>query len=151
MNEPTEEHNGQLFTNKHELPPAIYHALKGKERKMSRDVLHVTEAIDAPRIRVLRLRHAGEIIEDVSDRLWAMLGTAVHGVVADAGEVLPEAFTEEQIALNVETPDGTVTITGTSDIYDGDTKRIDDYKCTSVWAWIFARLEYPKNGGVRPE
>lgn len=38
------------------------------------------------RIAILTARHAGEIVEDVSDRIWALFGSAVHAILERSGE-----------------------------------------------------------------
>jgi hypothetical protein len=83
----------------------------------------------SPRMVWLKRRHDDEIEEDVSDRIWAMLGTAAHYVVENAGgdNILQEGYIEAKV--------GDVTLSGTFDLYDGE--ELTDVKTLSVWSIIY--------------
>tara|TARA_R100001015_G_scaffold8156_2_gene3183 strand:+ start:279 stop:989 length:711 start_codon:yes stop_codon:yes gene_type:complete len=72
--------------------------------------------------------------EDISEKLWSVLGTAVHKVFEDhSGE---DVISEERLFVEV---DGWV-ISGAIDLQDADGP--SDYKCTSVWAVIHDKVEW---------
>jgi len=122
------------ITNNYNLPKSIVRAVKNHEHKSAQ--YSVTELLKPPRILHLERRHQDEISEDVSERIWALFGTAVHSI-AQAGEGsqdLSEEYMESVI--------GGVTISGTSDLYDSETKTLWDFKNTSVWTIIYnSRIE----------
>ena len=93
--------------------------------------------IQPPRITQLTRRHWDEIEIDASDRIWVLLGSAIH-VILERGK-LSESLKEEQLEINL---DG-ITITGRPDLWYNYS--IIDYKVTSIWNIIFepkGREEY---------
>ena len=54
--------------------------------------ISITALISAPRKRQLELRHQYEITEDASERVYMLLGSAVHAILerADTKDSLPE-------------------------------------------------------------
>jgi len=88
----------------------------------------VTTLMNAPRVRLLTVRHWKELQEDVSDHLWRILGDAVHEVMSNVDGT--HRFVEQKIE---EVVDG-ITIVGKPDLYDDKEKSISDFKITSIWA-----------------
>lgn len=116
------------ITNHHNLPDAIYSAVSQMDREQKENVFSATTLILPPQIYQLRQKCGVNIIEDASDRLWALLGTCVHAVLdkhSGAG------VNEERLSVEI---DG-VTITGQPDLITGN--EIHDYKVTSTWTVIF--------------
>lgn len=70
------------LTNKHNLPETIVNALKYDTHTLAGDI-SVTTLLDAPQVRILKMQ-ATEIVEDVSDKIAALMGTALHGVLERA-------------------------------------------------------------------
>lgn len=124
------------LTNMHNLPEVLVRAVlndpypHGKTGDIS-----VTQLIKPPRIRQLEIRHRDEIVEDVSERLWALDGQADHHHLERAA--LPNALAEERLSCEVLG----WRVTGQLDLYE-EPGVLSDYKRTSVWAVI---------GGVKPE
>jgi hypothetical protein len=125
------------FTNTHKLPESLVSAIshRGEYAYQARGDISVTSLIGPPRIRVLKMRHAGQITEDVSDRIWALLGSGVHYILERAET--RNALQEEQLEMDV----AGWTLTGTADLWE-EPGTLSDYKVTSVWSYI---------GGVKPE
>lgn len=71
------------LTNKYNISEAIVNACKIDNHVTIGDI-SVTQLIDSPQVRILR--KTNDVEEDVSDRIWMMMGTAVHYVV-ELGEV----------------------------------------------------------------
>jgi len=69
---------GTLITNKHGLPDAIVQATM-VDKHVVRGDISVTQLIDAPQIR--QLKRYNDLEEDAMDRIWALLGTAVHHIL----------------------------------------------------------------------
>ncbi len=121
------------LTNKFGLPKAIVRAVTFYPHEKRGDI-SVTQLVGPPRIHQLRIRHPDEITEDVSDRLWALLGSTVHYFLHAAR--VDDALQEETMVWLV----GDVKLFGTPDYFEDE--RISDWKITSVWAIL---------DGVKPE
>lgn len=84
------------LTNRLDLPDTIVKAVANDPYSMRGSRISATSLYGAPRPRVLRQRFANEITEDVSDRLWALVGQIGHGILeramhkANPHEVLEE-------------------------------------------------------------
>mgnify|MGYP003115536267 FL=1 len=122
------------ITNNHNLAAPIVKALSRDDYTRGNSHRSVTQLIDSPRVRILRERHWDSLEEDISEKLWSVLGTAVHKVFEDhSGE---DVISEERLFVEV---DGWV-ISGAIDLQDADGP--SDYKCTSVWAVIHEKVEW---------
>ena len=117
-----------MITNKDNLPQPLVDAV-GNIRKPTLGEIGVTTLIGSPRPRMLRYRHFKELSEDVSDRIWALLGTAVHYVLekADTSNHLSEEFLDIDV-------DG-MKIKGVPDLLSPECV-LTDWKVTSVWSLI---------------
>jgi hypothetical protein len=71
------------ITNKHGVSDAIVNACKIDNHVTMGDI-SVTQLLDAPQVRILK--KSCDMEEDVTDRIWALMGTAVHYVL-QLGEV----------------------------------------------------------------
>lgn len=115
------------ITNQHHLPEAIFEAIKHnwysghKEQRYA----SVTELLKPTKQFILSKRHYKEIVQDASDMIWMLLGSAIHKVL-EASEI-DNSISEERLSLDI---DGAV-ITGGFDLYkDGI---VSDFKFTGVW------------------
>lgn len=112
------------ITNALNLPPALVAAISCDDYDNGGADMSVTGLLKPPRMVELQRRHAGEITEDASERMWALLGRVAHKILADgSGEKLTHhrLFTECQGWK----------ISGEVDVVVGSV--IEDYKITSVW------------------
>jgi hypothetical protein len=130
------------ITNKHGLPEPIYNAVKGvypqKEGRLS-----VTRLIDSPLIPKLLKEHWDELSEDASDRLWALLGTALDGVLT---EHAPKHWIVQE---KLEIPVNGITVVGKIDYFDPETGVLGDWKATSAWSYVLGgREEWEKQLNV---
>lgn len=117
-----------IITNKYNLPETLYEAITWSVKP--RTGFSVTDLISPPRIVQLARRHWEETEEDISERIWLLLGSAVHYIL-EKGEV-SESLKEERLEATI---DG-VKISGRPDLWRNNT--ITDYKVTSVWTIIYA-------------
>ncbi len=69
---------GATLTNKYGLPDTVYKACLYDNHKVAGDI-SVSQLIDSPRIRILK-RH-NDYTEDISERLYALMGTALHHII----------------------------------------------------------------------
>lgn len=117
------------LTNKYGLPKSI-------EDTISRQIYNnedttafsVTQIIDSPKIVQLRKRHFNEITEDISERIWALLGSATHAILEKStaeGRSVEQYF---KVSMN------DLTLSGVSDLLEDGT--LSDFKVTSVWSII---------------
>ncbi len=116
------------ITNKHELPQALVDAVRPRDPQEK--TYSVTELLNGVREIVLRRRHFNGISEDVSERIWAIFGTAVHAVLERQEESDTE-FREVRLSEEIHG----IKISGQFDRLKD--KRITDYKTASVWKVIF--------------
>ncbi len=116
------------FTNKYNLPASLASALATDDYAQDGDI-SITGLINPPRIVQLKKRHDEEIIEDVSENIWRLLGKSIHYILHLIEE--ENVLKEERIAYPVKG----WTVTGATDLYDSST--ITDYKLTSVWAVMY--------------
>lgn len=124
------------ITNNYGLPGAIVEAISndsydpGQKTDMS-----VTGLLSPPRQKALQREHYNEIVEDASDRIWALIGQAVHSILERSEK---SAIVEERLYMPI---DGWL-ISGQYDRMTLRQKTIQDYKMMSVWEVIY---------GLKPE
>ena len=122
------------ITNHHNLSPPIVKALSRDDYTRGKSHRSVTQLIDSPQVRILRERHWDDLTEDVSEKMWTVLGTAVHRIFEDhAGD---DVISEERLFVEVDD----WVISGAIDLQDA--RGIVDYKCTSVWSVIHDKIEW---------
>jgi hypothetical protein len=113
------------LTNLYNLPDAIYQAVKNDPYKGGGDI-SVTKLIDAPQKRALLKQYGSAIVEDVSDRVWSLLGQAVHTILERANR---SDIVEDRLYVDI---DGW-SLSGQFDRMDCSGEYLDDYKVTGVY------------------
>ncbi len=116
-----------MVSNIHGLPKPLADALTPNRRKPIPGRFGVTALIDSPLRRLLTMRHFDQIEEDVSEGIWALLGTMGHRVLEQNKQVSEIRFEQDLFGAK---------IVGIAD-YSADGVVID-FKFTSVWAAVFA-------------
>jgi len=115
------------LTNKHNIPEPIYQYVLERLYPPKEGRLGITDLINPPLIRTLRLKYWDNIEQDVSEFLWMVLSGGIHHILSKYDDkLLLEHKMEYQI--------GDITVVGKADIIDGDA--IDDYKVTSIWSYL---------------
>lgn len=138
------------FTNKADLPKQLFDALSYEPRshkvpKRPLNQISVTSLIAPPIIRVLKMMHDDDIVEDVSERVWTLLGSNVHNILehrVDGTTSIPE----EKLRIEVKDyKNRTWTITGVPDLLSLENGQyvLYDWKVTSAWSVVL--------GGLKPE
>lgn len=153
------------FTNRYGIKSqSLIDALEGDDYDLTNapeNVVSVTSLIDAPIHTILKKRHWEELSEDISGRVWTLLGSAVHYVVERFNKhKARERLSEERWYLRVPTKDGEeweihtiadgekladqpwynkdhLYLSGKFDNYDMEEKSLEDYKTTSAWSFVF--------------
>jgi len=128
------------LTNKHNLPKPVVDSLTKDNYSRGSSNRSITQLIDSPRIRILRAEHDAEMTEDASDKVWSVLGTAVHNMFEDAVSE-KEHISEERLFIE---QDGWE-ISGAIDLQETESDGsviVSDYKCTSVWSVMYGKAEW---------
>jgi hypothetical protein len=140
------------ITNKLNLPEGFVKAVSA-ERHNAAMCLSATTLLLGVKQIILTDRHWDELTDDVSDRIWAIWGQAVHSLLESEGD---DDFTEQEMSYKT----GGITVTGRIDNYDMKRGIISDYKTASVnkirfndfsdwhmqgmiYAWLLARNNFP--------
>ena len=120
-----------IITNKLGLPQSFVEMAKS-DFTAEPKTYRVTSLLKGIRETILEKRHADEIEQDVSDMIWLLFGTAVHGILEKQQEQGHE-IKESRLSINM----GEYTLSGQFDLYNAKEKKITDYKTCSVWKVIF--------------
>lgn len=127
------------ITNNANLPAPLVRAIQMDPYDSSSVDYSTTTLIKPPRIVALERHHKAELIEDASDRIWALMGQLGHLVLerAGMGELVERRFTAERMGKKIG---------GQVDLWlrDGSNQvgTLIDYKFTSQWS---------VKDGVKPE
>ena len=118
------------YTNNANLPTPLVTAITYSDYDGEKYDITASGLTTPPRLRQLMKRHSKEITEDVSERIWALIGSVGHAILERAPA--DNVFREERLTgeLCGWTIGGKVDLLRTA----GDTYAIDDYKLTSIWA-----------------
>lgn len=124
----------RTLTNRMNLPQAIVNAVTNDPYDGGDCDISVTRLIAPPYQR--QLMGKVEQIEDVSDRIWALIGQATHTILEraypdkDNCDVHSDTLVEQRLYTN----ELGWRISGAFDVYEGGT--LFDYKVTSAWSVI---------------
>lgn len=118
------------ITNKHGLPETIVNALNKPTYSKGGAHMSATELLNPPRMVQLRIANADAIEMDASDMVFALFGTAIHGVL-EQGQ--GENHIVEQ-RLNTEIDGWEVSGAIDVQVINEDNIGIQDYKTTGAWA-----------------
>lgn len=116
------------LTNKMGLPEPIVRAVSNDDYTKGAADISVTELLSPPWLRQLRLKHDAEIVEDVSDRVWSLLGSAVHAVIERASNQ-DDVLSEATLFMEAEG----WTIKGQADHVTLSKAELCDFKVTTAW------------------
>ena len=126
------------LTNKFSIPQTFVNVLERPTYSKGKAHLSVTQLINSPKIVALTQKFDDELEQDVSEMVWSIFGTAIHGVLEhgkDDNHVVEERLhttldgwrISGAIDLQIKTDAGIA---------------IRDYKTTSAWAVINEKLEW---------
>jgi hypothetical protein len=138
------------WTNASNLAPHLSEVLKAAYLNDAYDgprgekTLSVTQLIGPPQKLALEREHAEEIVLDVLDTVPALLGQALHHILERAGAAAPSHVPERRLATVY---DGWI-ISGKTDLYETKEQEIVDYKNSSVWTYIFGKIEWEQQLNV---
>jgi hypothetical protein len=128
------------ITNEFGLPKQLVDVIESTSYPPKPDRMGVTDLINPPLIRTLKIRHYDELVADVSDYIWMLLGISVDYILNKYDE---NVITQHKIEMpwQLPTPDRYYTLVGKLDVIDGGS--IEDWKVTSVWSFLA--------GNIKPE
>lgn len=126
------------LTNKYNLPQTFMNVLHRNSYTKGKAHLSATELISSPRIVQLRKLNWDYLEEDVSDKVWAIFGTAIHSVLElgkDENHII-----EQRLHANIDGWD----ISGAVDLQktEHDGIVISDYKTTGAWAVMNEKADW---------
>lgn len=115
-----------MLTNRYNLPAPLVRAIRNDPYDGGDGQISVTRLLQPPQIT--KLSKGREIVEDASDRIWALLGQAVHTILerantGEAGVVVEKRIYREILGWRVS---------GKFDVWEEGI--LSDYKITSVYA-----------------
>ena len=113
------------ITNKLNLPYGLVKAVSPDPHNKPGEI-SATTLIQGTKQVILTQRYWDRLEDDVSERIWAVFGTAVHALLENEGE---NDFCEIELKQKVSN----ITVTGRIDNYNMATGTICDYKNTSVY------------------
>jgi hypothetical protein len=114
-----------LYTNIHGLPDAFVNAVLNDPYQGGGDI-SATKLIDSPRRRTLYRLNKDQVVEDVSERVWAVMGQAVHAVLERAQT---SALVEQRLYADV----GNCRLSGQFDRLHLADGVLQDWKVCSVF------------------
>jgi hypothetical protein len=122
------------ITNKYSMPQAMVHAVSHDRYDPGTGDVSCTTLIAPAQQFQLGLIHSGETEEDVIDRIWSLIGSAVHYIIENAvidmkaKGLWKEEYISEKRFYHVV---GDKNVSAQIDLYEaGD---LSDFKVTSVW------------------
>lgn len=120
------------ITNKNNLPEPIYRAVLHNSYTGNPDKFFasVTGLLKGVKQFVLEKRYQEELEEDASDRIWSLMGSAMHTVLERSVDKEDEDILAEKRFSAVV--DGEI-LSGGIDLYENET--IYDFKFTSVFSY----------------
>lgn len=133
------------LSNRHGLPDTVVNLAKRDTYTRGAAKISVTELIGSPRIRILRNRHRDEIIVDVADQFWSLMGRAIHSVVeqgADKNHIAEERLFAE---VNGWPISGGIDLQVVHRINDDEVEsEVGDFKFTSAWAVMNPKADWER-------
>jgi len=123
------------FTNASNLPKAIERAVSNDPYDSSGSDISTTRLITPPRIRVLEKRNYDLLEEDVSDRIFSLLGQSVHHIIERAKT--RKELSEKRLFYKDEKITNGWTLSGAFDLLNRE-GHLTDFKVTSAWQVVHA-------------
>lgn len=126
------------ITNELVLPEPLRIAVQADDYSKGECDFSTTELISPPRIAVLKRQWQEHLSEDVSDRIFALLGKSIHSILQHSAAGKRYLVEKRFIAEH----DG-YRIGGQIDLFDIKTSTLQDWKITSRHSTNEAKLKYP--------
>lgn len=154
-----------ILTNKNNLPEQFVNAVN-KDYKPTLHQYSVTTILNSTRQIILQRRYSNFIEDDVSNQIWAILGSAFHSLLENSKESNDE-LKEEYLKQELSCLDKKLVgyyLSGKADLYNAKENKIIDFKTTSsfkfikkdfedyrlqllMYAWLFKKIGFEVNKG----
>lgn len=120
--------------NRHGLPEALVAAIKNDPYSKGGAEFSATGLVGPPQIGQLWREHGHEIVEDVADQLWKLLGQAVHVVIERANRT---EIREKRLFAEI----AGAKISGQLDSHVVWKGKVSDWKLTNAWTVVYGGRE----------
>lgn len=117
------------LTNVLGLPSALLEAVRNDPYTPGNADISATKLIDSPQIRQLTKKYGKFVVEDVSERIWSLLGQSVHTILERAGTNQLDALHEKRLFMDVNG----WRLSGAFDRLHLEDETLQDYKVTSTY------------------
>ena len=124
------------YTNKLNLPQAIVEAVKNDDYDSGNSFLTATQLNKPVQMVKLEKEHKDDIIEDISDNIYALMGKAIHYILEKAESIMP-VEKRKYCSLNDTMISCQLDRLALISKNGGFTGKIQDYKMASVWQYIY--------------
>ena len=87
-----------MITNKYGLPHQFLNLLARDKYDSGDSRITITRLLSSPRISLLQQRHEAEIVTDISDDVWKLMGKSIHTVLeqgADESDIIEKRMFAE--------------------------------------------------------
>lgn len=117
------------LTNLLNLPIPILNAISNDEYDAGDCNISITGLLEPPRIRILKQNHSHQTSEDASDRIFILLGKAVHWILEKGAKegLIQNAIVEKRFFTHMSG----WKIGGQVDLFHEG--KLSDYKISTVW------------------
>jgi len=118
-----------MLTNRFSLPDSIFRAIKNDPYDAGDSDVTCTQLISPVQLATLYKRHKDEIEEDISERIWSLLGQSIHTILersADENTEVEVRYFRDILGWKVS---------GAIDLIEDNV--IKDIKVTSTWTIIY--------------
>ena len=130
------------LTNINNLPEQFVNAVN-VDYKPTAKQYSVTTILNPVRQTILQRRYNEEIVDDVSNQIWAILGSAFHLLLENSeessSELKEEYLKQELSCLSDELKD--YYLSGKADLYNELENKIVDFKTTSSFKFVKKEFE----------
>jgi len=126
------------LTNKFNIPKTFVNVLERPTYNKGKSHISATQLLNSPKIVTLTTKYNDEIEQDVSDMVWSLFGSAMHGVLEhgkDDNHIVEQRLHAELDGWQIS---GAVDL----QVVDPDGIHIKDYKTTSVWSVMNEKIEW---------
>lgn len=128
------------LTNKFNLPEPFVAAVSSDDYERGDAEFTSTELIKPSRILAYTRKYWDDIVEDVSDRVWAFQGQTKHIVLERIARSNPARYIVEK-RLETIMPGTKAKISAQFDLFDKQELTLYDWKETSVWKFMIGDTE----------
>lgn len=125
-----------IYTNKNGLPESFFNAVTRDTYDRGDSDITATQLIDPPQIYWLG-KSGNDVEEDVSERVWALLGQSIHSIL-ERNAPSDHMIVEKRFYKDVRG----WKVGGQVDLFDMTDGTITDWKVTSAWTIVYgSRIE----------